>query len=207
VLRNLHPAAPACPVDLSDDEGPEVTEVAGIAGAAQHKIRATLLALARSIRRPRSYVGYSAFVLMGLLKNCQPCMWEGECFFDLLDTFAPWRKDADTKMLHVVGIPCTLVSLAGGAVACMTVSEEHPLKTINHFVGGCHIPGTAVAADADGLEAFYAALGITPLASILDGDCAFDVMQLMLGEKASFQGRTKLRIEISDYLISRIIYR
>ena len=209
VLRNLHPAAPTCPVDLRDDEGPEVTEVAvaevaGIAGAAQHKIRATLLALARSIRRPRSYVGYSAFVLMGLLKNCQPCMWEGECFFDLLDTFAPWRKDADTKMLHVVGIPCTLVSLAGGAVACMTVSEEHPLKTINHFVGGCHIPGTAVAADADGLEAFYAALGIPPLASILDGDCAFDVMQLMLGEKASFQGRTELRIEIADYLISRI---
>ena len=75
MLRNLHPAAPACPVDLSDDEGPEVTEVAvaevaGIAGAAQHKIRATLLALARSIRMPRAYVGYSAFVLMALLKNC-----------------------------------------------------------------------------------------------------------------------------------------
>jgi len=33
--------------------------------AAQHKVDAALLALARDIRRPRAYLGYCAFVLFG----------------------------------------------------------------------------------------------------------------------------------------------
>ena len=209
VLRSFHPAAPASPVDLSDDEGVEATavavaEVVGSAGAARHRIRAKLLALARAIRRPRTYVGYSAFVLMGLLKNCQPCMWEGGFCIDLMETFVPWKTDEDTKVIHVSGIPCTLVAIAGGAVLMHPVSEKHPLHSISHFVGGCYIAGSAVVAGTDGFEAFYAALGITAMASILDGDCAFDVMQMMLAETASFEGRTALRGEISDYLIARV---
>ena len=45
---------------------------------------------------PRSYVGYSAFILMGLLKRCQPCVWEGAAFIDLLEVFAPWAKECCT---------------------------------------------------------------------------------------------------------------
>ena len=57
--------------------------------AAQRVIRSTLLALARSIRRPGYYVGYSAFILFALLKRCKPCAWEGREKVHLLQVFAP----------------------------------------------------------------------------------------------------------------------
>ena len=39
------------------------------------------------------------------------------------------------------------------------------------------------------------------MATVADGDCASDVMSLMLGEESTLKSRTDLRIEISDYLI------
>ena len=42
------------------------------------------------------------------------------------------------------------------------------------------------------------------MASVVDGDCALDVMTMMLGIPPSAAARKDLRIEISDYLISRI---
>ena len=40
---------------------------------------ATLLALARTIRQPKAYVGYSAFILLGLVYGCRPLVWEPPC--------------------------------------------------------------------------------------------------------------------------------
>ena len=89
-LKSLKPPAPAPPIDVGDEDDVNATAVAATAVAAQHKIEATLLTLARQIRQPRSYVGYSAFILMGLRMKCQPCVWEGSSFIDLLEVFAPW---------------------------------------------------------------------------------------------------------------------
>ena len=56
-LKNMRPPAPtsATHVDFQD----AVPAVASTAVEAQHKIQATLLTLAREIRRPKTYVGYS----------------------------------------------------------------------------------------------------------------------------------------------------
>ena len=89
-------------------------------------------------------------------------------------------------------------------MACMPVSEQYPLRHISHFVAGLPIPGSAVAGDSPGFDAFYVALGIAPVATIADGDCAFDVMVMMLGVSSTLESRTSLRIEISDYLIDRV---
>ena len=96
-LKSLQPPAPATPIDLTDEGDVTSNAVAEAAfaassDAARHRIQTTLLALARAIRRPRAFVGYSAFVLMGLLKKCQPCMWEGVTRIDLLETFAPFGR-------------------------------------------------------------------------------------------------------------------
>ncbi len=130
-------------------------------------------------------------------------MWEGGVHVDLLDTFAPWAKDSETKALPYAGIPCTLVATPGCMVECMPVSEKYPLRHIGHFVAGCPIPGSAVAEDRCGFDDFYAARGVATFATIADGDCAFDVMELMLGESSTLESRTNLRIELADYLNDR----
>ena len=208
VLAGVKPAAAALPLDLIDDveviaPAVAVRAVVGTIEAARHKVRVRMLALAREIRKPRNPVGYSAFVLFALLKKCEVCMWEGGVHVDLLDTFAPWAKDSETKALPYAGIPCTLVATPGCMVECMPVSEKYPLRHIGHFVAGCPIPGSAVAEDRCGFDGFYAARGVATIATIADGDCAFDVMELMLGESSTLESRTNLRIELADYLNDR----
>ena len=53
-------------------------------------------------------------------------------------------------------------------------------------------------------EGFYASLGVSVVMTVLNGDCAFDVMLMMLGETLTDGARKALRIEISDYLMSRV---
>jgi len=52
-----------------------------------------LISLAREIRRPRQYVGYSFFILFGLARRCRPRIWEGASCVDLIETFAPWALE------------------------------------------------------------------------------------------------------------------
>ena len=208
VLEGVKPAAPAPPLDLIDDvevSAPAVAvrAVVGTTEAARHKIRVRMLALAREIRKQRTPVGYSAFVLFALLKKSAVCMWEGSVQLDLLDTFAPWAKDPETKAPPYAGIPCTLVATPGFMVECVPVSEQYPLKSVTHFVAGCPIPPSAVAENKCGFEDFYAALGVAVFSTIADGDCAFHVMKHMQGENSTLKSRTDLRIELSDYLNER----
>ena len=87
------------------------------------------------------------------------------------------------------------------------ISEKHPLYQCRHFVAACCIAGD-VAAGSDSSEehsfqSYYASLGVCLLGTVLDGDCAFDVMTQMLGLPGTFEARCKLRVDISDYLIDR----
>ena len=77
------------------------------------KNRETLLALARTIRQPRAYVGYSAFILMGLVYKCRPYAWEGPSLIDLIQVFAPWAEELCTQECPVQTIPCALVATEG----------------------------------------------------------------------------------------------
>ena len=98
------------------------------------------------------------------------------------------------------------MSRAGGSLEFLPISEENPLGRTGHFVGACTIPEPLVVGDIEtsGFEAFYASLRVAVLVTVCDGDCAMDCMHLMRGRTSSFESRKALRIEISDYLISRM---
>jgi len=222
-LKMLRPPAPVIPSE-DDKVAPAFLESAvaaparaesavaaparagsAVAVAAQDKVIARLLALAREIRRPRSYVGYSAFVLMGLLNKARPCVWEGSSFIDLLETFAPWAVEHCVVECAAHAIPCASDRLAGGSGGFVQVSEGYPLSRCNHYIAGVRVPLPAVASEhACGIETFYAKLGIATSATVVDGDCGLDVMQRMLSQPGSYEGRVQLRTELSDYLIERI---
>ena len=84
------------------------------------------------------------------------------------------------------------------------ISAEHPLTKTCYFVAGVGVPESQVEASACDFEVLYASLGVAIMATVVDGDCAMDVMTLMLGKGPSFFFRRDLRIELSDYLIARI---
>ena len=207
VLQSLKAPAPASPIDMDvSDDDVVMTSATPAASAvkAQEKIYALLLALARSIRKPKSYVGYSAFILMGLLKKRRPCAWEGPQFIDLIQVFAPWACDRCSQDCAAHAIPCAVISQPDGSCILAPISEQHPLQTCGHFVGGCRVPVTAVADNTHKFKALYASIGIAPVPSVVDGDCGLDVMNMMLEQPGSFDARRRLRLEISDYLLDRI---
>ena len=188
-LKNMIPPAPtsATHVDFQD----AVPAVASTAVEAQHKIQATLLTLAREMRRPKAYVGYSAFILMGLLKKKRPHVWEGANYVDLIDVFAPWANEFCTVPVNVSGISCTPIARAGGGVELVPICDDYPLSQTRHFVAGIQVPADALLENSvsSSFQVLYASLGIAVIGSVLDGDCAFDVMTMMLGIPASLSAR------------------
>lgn len=202
-LHTMQAPGPTSP--KNDMRGASCDAVApSTAVAAQHALKATLLALARAIRRPREYVGYSAFLLMGLLKKCQPTVWEGSSYIDLLEVFAPWAKERCTELVLVSAIPVALVANPDGSVALAPICAEYPLTKTCHYVAGLSIPACEVSESACSFEALYASLGVGVMTTVLDGDCGLEVMTMMLGIPSTPETRNALRIEISDYLLDRL---
>jgi hypothetical protein len=158
-LKILKPPAPADPLDVSDDEEGNVAAVhatASQAVAARHTIQSTMLALARQIRKPKAYVGYSAFILMGLKEKRQPFVFEGSVCIDLLDVFAPWAKDADTNVCHAAAIPCAIVAGEAGSCVLVPISDVNPLMRTSHYVAGLYgVAGTAVADHNCSFDIYY----------------------------------------------------
>ena len=181
-----------------------VAEALGPGVLAKHKVHAALLKLAREIRRPRSYVGYSSFVLMGLMSKLEVVVWEGESCFSLLEVYAPWALEHCERVSPVAAIPCSFVQQEAGYAKCVPISDAHPLALTSHFVGGTTIPIVDHSLENPSIEEFYAARGMGIICTKCDGDCGLDVMTLMLGRQRSPQVREKLREEISDYLMERI---
>ena len=167
-------------------------------------IQRKLLNLARDIRTPLTYVGYSAFILMGLCTKSRPCVWEGGSIIDLINTFAPWANSDCGMQLATQGICCALEARPTGHAELYPISETRPLHRCRHYVSCANIDGlpTVVAdgsgtAVADGtateFERLYQGLGVVPMGTVIDGDCGLDVMTTMLGRPDTYQSRCDLR--------------
>ena len=172
--------------------------------AAQHAVHATLLALAREIRRPCRYVGYSAFVLLGLLKKSRPCAWEGATYMDLLEVYAPWATTTCTRHMSATAIACSFVMRDDCSAVLSPICAEHHLSKTSHWVVGIPCPPLDVSGADDCFTALYATHGVAVVPTVTDGDCGLDVMTTMLEIPQSAQARNDLRIELSDYLLSRV---
>ena len=82
-------AAPA-PAPLDPQLRIDVEQERGDAFAAENRVYSRILDLAKEIQTDVHYVGYVFFVLMGILKKCQPWMWEGAARVNLLEHYATW---------------------------------------------------------------------------------------------------------------------
>ena len=73
------------------------------------RVRGALIALAHQIAKPRSYVGFSAFLLMALLKRCRPQFWIGSNLDDIVGVYIPNFAEQCTQPCHVEGVCVALV--------------------------------------------------------------------------------------------------
>ena len=166
----------------------------------EHRAFHLIWELARRIRSPSSYVGYSFFVLLGITKQCQPVMWEGSHRTNLLEKFAPWALQSAVAACAVDGLVCCMRSLPSGRVELVPVSEDQPLSECQHFVA-CHKLPISLQCEGDSIEAFYGRLGVVLLNTAMDSNCGLDVACQMLGLPTKASCRDELRREIADYLL------
>jgi hypothetical protein len=65
-----------------------------------------LMWLARDIKQPRRYVGYSGWVAFALMQKCRLFMWEGENRTNMIETFAPWSTGFCTAEVSAEVVFC-----------------------------------------------------------------------------------------------------
>ena len=131
------PTAGAAPIDN------------GAKHAAMNRVRTAALKLARDIRRPKTWIGYIAFVLFALLKECKPSCWEGANKLCFIELFAPWANIYCTKDIAYAAIPCALRTNASGVIECVQIDEETPLNRMSHYVAAIDIPSAPMATVAE----------------------------------------------------------
>ena len=201
VAASTHPTSAAHPTTVANNN-------------AARGIRDQILALAREIRKPRAWIGYIAFILFGLLKQCRPQVWEGSHKFCLLEQHAPWVLEMCTRQCAYAAISCGLrpnPDRSCGVASLVPISDEMPLNKMSHYVAGLSIPSgpssdlvPEVKVEESEFSGFYRALGVHYWPTVSDGDCGVDVMCMIEGLERNLEERTKLRHMLSDYLIERM---
>lgn len=164
-----------------------------------------LLTLAREISKDNHYIGYSAFILMGLRYHARPMVWEGESLINLIHVFAPWAYDDCTKECPFDAVCCAVVHEPDSTnVKFMPVSESHPLHVCRHYISATRIPCAAITGHSTNvMENMYQGLGVYLQGTVMDGDCGIDVMTQMLAMPETLASRQRIRQDLSEYLMER----
>ena len=185
------PAAPGAAVAAQS----AVAEGAPLAQLSESRVLQKLLQLARDIRRPCAYIGYSALICFGLARGCRPFVWEGANRIDLIAAYAPWAIGRCTKECAVDAVVCCMMSaVAGGRVLMVPVSEITPLSACNHLIAAVSM-GDMLPGGGDSTEAFYSSMGMALLGTVVNGDCGIDAACQMLGLPQTADQRGLLREE------------
>ena len=193
-LQSVEAAIAATAVDIKTTQiyrAPKVPAVV-IPEAAEANVLGRLLSLARQIRRPRQYLGYSFFILFALAKKCRPFLWEGDSRIDMIETYAPWMEQECVQECCVDGVCCCYEILANGQAKMVPVSEKHPLHTTRHFVAAKQMDAD-ISCIGDDIQSYYQRLGVVVLGTVTDGDCGVDCACQMLGLGSNSEARDQLR--------------
>ena len=186
-------AAPAAPPVSGDLAVVKCDGALSASQAAERRIIDSLLALARELRRPRSFVGQSFFMLLGILKKCRPFLWVGEHRCDLIETYVPWALALCSNDCVVDAAACVLVAQDAGRAEMKPVSAENPVSECRHFVSLVAVADEGLETAGASFQAFYNRLGCVALGTVVDGDCGIDVACQMLGLEQTLEQRCALR--------------
>ena len=158
-------------------------------------------------------VGIAAFLIFALKYRKRVRIWYGLQCQDLLDAYIPWAASTITDKALCDAVGCTLADKGE-----LRSIEEGAEKT-NHWVAALPsaVPAPSLGEDGpvpglDGGEtevtrtfhAQYLSFSLTVTATTTDGNCAFDVMCMMLDWDRTEQNRKLLRSELSVFALKHI---
>ena len=106
---------------------------------AAERVRAQLFALAHQIGKPNNYVGFSAFLLMALLKQRRPCFWIGCNLDDIVDIYINNFASNCQYPCAVEGVCVALVFNEHNVPTYAEISEAYPLHMCRHFMASVEI--------------------------------------------------------------------
>ena len=209
----LRPREPALAVvgPVASSEAPEAvapsapTPVAGVSAVRRGSDPLyKLLQLSREVRQPRRYVGYSAFLVFGMLHGIRVHVWEGANRVGITKVFLPeWAYQKLSTSVEVDAALCVGVPDDGGLPKWAPVSEEHPIGVCNHYVPVCHTGFVDIDQDTSHVDGFYGARGVAVVSTFADGDCGPHVMLHMLGARSTLLARNRVRDGIADFMVER----
>ena len=102
----------------------------------------------------------------------------------------------------VMGIVVALRKQWRAVVRYGPLCQKHPLTEVKHYVAGVPM-GQSITHDTTSLEGFYSARGVALFGTVVDGDCDFDTMCIMLGVPQTLEQRNKIREELYEYHSAR----
>ncbi len=157
-----------------------------------------LMKLSRSIRRPKAWIGHSAFVVFALLRKVRVYVWEGEARVDLCKVvLPPWKLEELSREPAVDAIACCAVPRDSGPPDWTPVSRDHPLWMCSHFIAGVPTDFVDATLDTSTVDGFYSALGVYIVSTVADGDCGLDCMLRMTQDVSTPEARSQLRQDSS----------
>ena len=136
VLQGAENAAMSAPEMPSASAGAVVAapDPAGALSEQGHKCFEKLMKLSRTIRRPRAWIGYSAFVVFALLRKVRVYVWEGENRVDLCKAvLPPWKLEELSREPSADAIACCAVPRDSGPPGWAPVSEDYRLMICNNY--------------------------------------------------------------------------
>ena len=194
--RSTAPPLPAEPIAAVAAPSPETARALDppLVQLSEYRVFGQLLQLARKIRTPRQYIGYSALTCFGLAFDCCPCVWEGDVRVNLINAYATSQLTRCTKRCQVDGVCCIMEhDVESERVNLMHVSEMHPLSKVNHYIAGVPMTGGVYGKDGSVYDFYSSRLAL--LGTVMDGDCGIDLCCLMMGRPQSTSERSRVREE------------
>ena len=159
-----------------------------------------------SMQGDGQYVGIAAFVVFALKYRVRVHAWFDLLIKDLVALFAPWATSFVTDRPLFDAISCKISEENGLEV------HGHELHVMNHWVGSVDDgKRDLVSVDFDAslgegateveetFLATYLSVFQNVVRTIADGDCALDVMCLMLGKPRTLASRQEIRLECCTF--------
>ena len=180
-----------------------------------------VVALARGMALPGTYVGQAAFLLLALKQRMRVHLWIGARRVDIIEDYAPWAKSFCQIEAHADAILSKVtVDETTGSAQMHRVIDHGSVNDANHWEAciPCGHPDEGAGAighldegagaivdvetENEDMVGYYMSRGRVVVHTVRDGNCAFDAMCVMVGMPRTDATIWDMRFEVADFLMS-----
>ena len=180
-----------------------------------------VVALARGMALPGTYVGQAAFLLLALKRRMRVHLWIGARRVDIIEDYAPWAKSFCQIEAHADAILSKVtVDETTGSAQMHRVIDHGSVNDASHLeacIPCGHLDEGAgaighldegagaivdVETENEDMVGYYMSRGRMVVHTVRDGNCAFDAMCVMVGMPRTDATIWDMRFEVAEFLMN-----